>query len=86
MCLEKLSPIGRLYRHSPLFRMQWQSFSVVLSENSIGAVWRARRRAQSAVIASEPLGDCPCKRYLRTRDLLFLALGSAANNEALSGL
>ena len=75
MCLEKLTPIGRLHRHSPLFRMQWQSFSVVLSENSIGAVLRARRCVQSAVITSERGAALPVPLhgfYLRARDLRSL--------------
>ena len=37
MCLEKLNPIGRLHRHSPLFRMQWQPFSVARASPALRA-------------------------------------------------
>jgi hypothetical protein len=85
MCLEKLSPIGRLHRYSPLFRMQWQSFSVALSENPIRAALRARRRGQTAIITSEGgTAGALARLYLRARDLLFLALGIVCEIEALS--
>jgi hypothetical protein len=82
MCLEKINPIGRLYRHSPLFRMQWQLFSLAVSETSIlpfsRSVSRTRPLSKCCHRERARLGEGPCKTYLRARDLLFSALGSNA--------